>query len=98
MGLPDWCQTHSLKDFFQLMEEKPMKERNMTNVEAITNNADVALEALNALNTAEAHLADAVYNGQPEELKLAVPASEYDTEVEAEAFVQEDPADGVTLN
>lgn len=96
MGLPQWCQTHSLKEFFQLMEDQPKKERNMTNVETLNTNGDVALEALNALNAAEANLADAVYTDNGSELKLATPASE--VEAEQEAFVQEDPAEGVTLN
>lgn len=29
MSLPEWCQTHSLKEFMELIDQ-PIKEKNMT--------------------------------------------------------------------
>lgn len=71
------------------------KERNMTNVETTVNNPDVALEALNAFNAAEANLADAVYSADGVGFETREKIEDLLTE---EDFIQEDPADGVVLN
>lgn len=47
MQLPEWCQTHSLKDFFNLVQDK--KEDNMT----VTNEQMTEAHTISTLNTPE---------------------------------------------
>lgn len=97
MGLPEWCQTHTLHEFLLMMEDQPKKERNMTNVESFTHD-DVALEALDAFNAVESNLTDDVYNAGPDGDGLREVLAEKEADGEVEVFEQADPADAVILN
>lgn len=68
MTLPEWCQTHSLKDFLELIEDKP-KERTMN--EEITNPAAEAFVAVPVAKLADDEVA-AILASKPESASVAI--------------------------
>lgn len=61
MRLSEWCQTHSLLEFMQLMEDQPRKGKEMTDIALETIDATTATDpvAIPAVEVPTTALADA---------------------------------------
>lgn len=58
MGLPEWCQTHSFKEFLELTQENIMDEINVSKIEEIATMDTVAVVPATGTSTQTAEYFD----------------------------------------